>query len=118
MKRIDDYDNDEDSFGFFDDEPADEDMVEEDDELPPEYTTGESGVEISMEIDDKGHEVWFAQDSRIPGSTSMGHSLEEAVGGIEDRRREYREMLRRSREKRERQHKRSKRKNPPTDDEA
>jgi hypothetical protein len=104
------YDEDDDNDYLFRDFDDDEGMepADDEDELPAGYTTGESGVEISMEIDEKGHEVWFAQDSRIPGSTSMGHSLEEAVGGIEDRRRQYREMLRRSREKRERRRKRTK----------
>ena len=114
MKRIDDYDDDY-SFRDLDDEGADDVLADDEDQIPPEYTTGESGVEISMEIDEKGHEVWFAQDSRIPGSTSMGHSLEEAVGGIEDRRRQYREMLRRSREERERRKRTKRAKRPPTE---
>lgn len=75
---------------------------DDDDLIPaPEHPT-DPGVEISMEIDEHGNEVWTASDSRIPGSTSMGHSVEEAVDGVEDRRREYREMLRRSREERRR----------------
>ncbi len=67
---------------------------------PPEYSTGERGVEISMEVDEDGNEVWYAEDSQVPGSTSMGHSVEEAVEGVEDRRRLYRDMKRRSREER------------------
>lgn len=69
---------------------------------PPELTTGERGVEISMEIDEQGNEVWYANDSEVPGSTSMGHSVEEAIEGVEDRRKAYRELRRRSREERDR----------------
>ena len=79
-------------------EPHQDDTDE--DESPPEFTTGERGVEISMEIDEQGNEVWYAEDSEVPGSTSRGHSVEEAVEGVEDRRRIYREMRRRSREQR------------------
>ena len=86
------------------DDPSDPSEPQQDetvaDDPPPDFTTGEHGVEISMEIDEQGNEVWYAQDSEVPGSTSMGHSVEEAVEGVEDRRRIYREMRRRSREKR------------------
>ncbi|MFQ5704628.1 MAG: hypothetical protein ACE5HT_11460 [Gemmatimonadales bacterium] len=68
----------------------------------PTEDTGEAGIEVSMEVDEQGNEVWFARDSRIPGSSSMGHSVEEAVDGVEDRRKQYREMLRRSREEKRR----------------
>ncbi len=81
------------------DEPHDDETDK--DESPPEFTTGERGVEVSMEIDEQGNEVWYAEDSEVPGSTSIGHSVEEAVEGVEDRRRIYREMRRRSREKRD-----------------
>ncbi len=85
---------------------SDSDELHEDeadeDEPPPESTTGERGVEISMEIDEQGNEVWYANDAEVPGSTSMGHSVEEAVEGVEDRRKVYRELRRRSREERER----------------
>jgi len=74
------------------------DAEDEDDladvEPPP---PGDGGVEVSMEIDEHGNEVWYAKDSRLPGSGSMGHSVEEAVEGLDDRRRQYREMLKRSR---------------------
>jgi predicted RNase H-like HicB family nuclease len=76
---------------------------EPDEEIPdPEYSSGEHGVEISMEIDESGNEVWYANDGRVPGSTSQGHSVEEAVDGLEARRKAYRDMLRRSRKGRER----------------
>ncbi len=85
------------------DSKSDAEDMDNDDTPPPEYSTGERGVEISMEVDEDGNEVWYAEDSQVPGSTSMGHSVEEAVEGVEDRRRLYREMKRRSREKRERE---------------
>ncbi len=73
--------------------------VEEEEEIPePEHSSGEHGVEISMEIDESGNEVWYANDAQVPGSTSQGHSVEEAVDGLEARRKAYREMRRRSRE--------------------
>jgi predicted RNase H-like HicB family nuclease len=73
--------------------------VEEEEEIPePEHSSGEHGVEVSMEIDESGNEVWYANDDRVPGSTSQGHSVEEAVEGLDARRKAYREMLRRSRE--------------------
>ena len=103
------YDYDEDDDGFYDrydDESSDEDLDEDeqDEDVIPDasLSTGETNVDISMEIDDHGNEVWFAGDSRIPGSSSMGHSLEEAMEGVEERRRQYREMLRKSREERAR----------------
>ena len=55
-----------------------------------------------MEVDEEGNRIWRAEDSRVPGSTSQGSSLEEAMEGVEDRRRKFREMLRRSRERRKR----------------
>jgi predicted RNase H-like HicB family nuclease len=81
-----------------DDEEGDDDL-----DLPAGHSTGETSVEISMEVDESGNEVWFAGDARIPGSSSMGHSLEEAMEGVEERRRQYREVLRKSREERARQ---------------
>lgn len=69
---------------------------EDDIDTIPTGDTGEAGIEVSMEVDDGGNEVWFARDSRIPDSSSMGHSVEEAVDGVEDRRKQYREMLRNS----------------------
>ena len=81
---------------------GDDDFDDDEDTIPPiKHPTGEQGVEVSMEIDEKGNEVWIAQDSRIPGGTSQGHSVEEAVDGVEERRRQYREMLRRSRKPRD-----------------
>lgn len=65
-----------------------------DDDVPG----SERGVEISMEVDSEGREIWYAEDPRVPGSTSIGHSAEEAIEGVADRRQQYREMLRRSRE--------------------
>ena len=99
--------------GFQDSDSSESDEADEDDEAnakdldrrdapPPEYSTGEHGVEVSMEVDEDGNEVWYAEDSQVPGSTSMGHSVEEAVEGVEDRRRLYREIKRRSREERKR----------------
>jgi predicted RNase H-like HicB family nuclease len=67
---------------------------------PPEHVSGEHDVDISMEVDESGREVWYAKDPRVPGSHSIGKSAEEAVDGLEDRRKEYREMLKKSREKR------------------
>ena len=54
-----------------------------------------------MEIDEDGNEVGSAEDSKVPGSTSKGHGVEEAMEGVDDRRRQYREMLKRSRKKRD-----------------
>lgn len=106
----DDYDDEseqyESSGEYYFDEPdgPDEDVDEDEDfDIPTaEHATGEHDVEISMEVDEDGNEVWRAEDSQIPGSTSKGHSLEQAMEGVEDRRREYREMLKRSREERRR----------------
>jgi predicted RNase H-like HicB family nuclease len=67
---------------------------------PPEHVSGEHDVEISLEVDEAGRELWYAKDPRVPGSNSIGHSAEEAVDGLEQRRREYREMLKKSRAKR------------------
>jgi predicted RNase H-like HicB family nuclease len=100
-----DYDYDSDDDLEFDSD-ADLDYegeldFEEDDnlDLGPVSTPEDSDdVDISMEVDAEGREIWYAQDPRIPGSSSIGHSAEEAVEGVEDRRREYREMLRQSRE--------------------
>ncbi len=85
-----------------------EDELDQEDELnlPQKgHSTGETNVDISMEVDEAGNEVWIAGDSRIPGSSSMGHSLEQAMEGVEERRRQYREVLRRSREERARREK-------------
>lgn len=68
----------------------------------PSNDTGEAGIDVSMEVDEQGNEVWFAKDSRIPGSSSMGHSVEEAIDGVEERRKRFRETLRKSREKKRR----------------
>jgi predicted RNase H-like HicB family nuclease len=74
-----------------------EDEQEEllDDNLP----VNGDGVNISMEIDEDGNERWYATDPKVPGSASMGLSAEEAVDGLENRRQEYREMLKKSRAK-------------------
>ncbi len=72
-----------------------------DDEIPSD-DTGEVGIDVSMEVDEQGNEVWFAKDSRIPGSSSIGHSVEEAIDGVEERRKQFRETLRKSREKKRR----------------
>jgi hypothetical protein len=101
----DEYDEYESSGEYHLDDPKDDDEEDEEDldEIPgPEYTTGEQDVEVSMEVDEDGNQVWRVEDSQIPGSTSKGHSMEEAMEGVEDRRREYREMLKKSREKRKR----------------
>jgi predicted RNase H-like HicB family nuclease len=101
------YSEEEDDEYYFDESDSESEYDADDDDedadtIPPMmHTTGEQGVEVSMEIDADGNEVWFAQDSRIPGSTSQGHSVEEAIDGVEERRRQYREMLRRSRKKRD-----------------
>ena len=68
-----------------------------DDDSPAGYSTGENDLEISRELDEDGNEVWFAKDSQIPKSDSIGHSLEEAMNGVEERREAYRKMLRRTR---------------------
>ncbi len=88
---------------YFDDPERHEEDDDENLDSAPEsgYSTGEHDVDISMEIDEDGNEVWSAEDSKVPGSTSKGHSVEEAMEGVEDRRREFREMLKRSREKRD-----------------
>jgi predicted RNase H-like HicB family nuclease len=78
---------------------------EDPDEIPgPDYPADGDGVNISLEIDEDGHERWYATDPRVPGSASMGLSAEEAVDGLEDRRSEFREMLRKSRAKSKRKH--------------
>ncbi len=89
--------------GYFDDPESHEQDDDEDLDSVPEsgYSTGEQDVDISMEIDEDGNEVWSAEDSQVPGSTSKGHSVEEAMEGVEDRRKEYRDMLKRSRKKRD-----------------
>jgi predicted RNase H-like HicB family nuclease len=79
----------------------DGDLGDEDEsgeEIPESEHSGEHDVRISMEVDDKGNEIWFAKDPRVPGSSSIGHSAEEAVEGLEERRRKFREMLRKSRD--------------------
>jgi len=75
-------------------------MEDEDpDEIPEPEHTGEHEVRISMEVDESGREVWYAKDPRVPGSQSIGHSAEEAVDGLEERRKKFREMLKKSRKK-------------------
>ncbi len=87
---------------FDDPESNEEDDDEDRDSVPASgLSTGEHDVDISMEIDEDGNEVWSAEDSKVPGSTSKGHSVEEAMEGVDDRRKEYREMLKRSRKKRD-----------------
>jgi predicted RNase H-like HicB family nuclease len=73
----------------------------------PEHVSGEHDVNISMEVDETGREIWYAKDPRVPGSHSIGKSAEEAVDGLEDRRREYRDMLHKSRGKRKRREKKN-----------
>ncbi len=86
-----------------DPEQSDDESKDEFDEIPTlEHPTGEQDVEVSREVDEDGNEIWRAEDSRVPGSTSQGTSLEEAMEGVADRRREFREMLRRAREGRKR----------------
>lgn len=100
-----DYEDDDDFEGAYD---LDDDLEEEDEEeyeeelLPESGHRTDPGVDVSMEVDEDGNEIWYASDSRIPGSTSRGHSVEEAIDGVEDRRREFREMIRKSREERRR----------------
>ncbi|UCD25433.1 MAG: hypothetical protein JSW51_05825 [Gemmatimonadota bacterium] len=77
-------------------ESLDEDEL---DEIPELEHTGEHEVKISMEVDESGREVWYAKDPRVPGSQSIGHSAEEAVDGLEERRKKFREMLKKSRQK-------------------
>jgi predicted RNase H-like HicB family nuclease len=97
-----DYDSDDDlEFEPSDDLDYDSELDFEDEELgigPASGPGDDDDVEISMEVDADGREIWYAEDPRIPGSSSIGHSAEEAVEGVEDRRRQYREMLRQSRE--------------------
>ncbi len=93
-----DYNGYEDESDFDDPEQVDDESEDELDEIPTlEHPTGEQEVDVSMEVDEDGNQIWRAEDSRIPGSTSQGSSLEEAMEGVEDRRREFRKMLRRSR---------------------
>ncbi len=101
-----DFDYDEEEFIYesgelFDSEEEEQlldDDADLDDTLDDEYTSADKGVEVSMEVDAEGREIWYAADPRVPGSASMGHSAEEAVEGVDERRREYREILRKSRE--------------------
>lgn len=73
---------------------------DEPDEIPAaDFLADGDGVHISMEIDEDGNERWFATDPKVPGSASMGLSAEEAVDGLEERRSEFREMLKKSRAK-------------------
>ena len=72
---------------------------EDPDEIPEPEHTGEHEVRISMEVDESGREIWYAKDPRVPGSQSIGHSAEEAVDGLEERRKKFREMLKKSRKK-------------------
>ena len=74
-------------------------VVEETEQIPEPEHTGEHEAQVSMEMDEKGNELWYAKDPRVPGSESIGHSAEEAVDGLEDRRKKFRDMLRKSREK-------------------
>ena len=98
-----DYNGYEDESDFDDPEQSGDESEDELDEIPTsEHSTEEQEVDVSMEVDADGNEIWRAEDSRIPGSTSQGSSLEEAMEGVEDRRREFREMLRRSRKGRKR----------------
>ncbi len=98
-----DYNGYEDESDLDDPEQSDDESEDELDEIPTlEHPTGEQDVEVSMEVDEDGNEIWRAEDSRIPGSTSQGSSMEEAMDGVEDRRREFREMLKRSRKGRKR----------------
>jgi predicted RNase H-like HicB family nuclease len=75
-----------------------EEAVDDIEQIPEPEHTGEHEVQVSMEVDEKGNELWYAKDPRVPGSESIGHSAEEAVDGLEDRRKKYREILRKSRE--------------------
>lgn len=78
----------------------DDELDEDDDDIlavAPPSSDGD-GVNLSLEVDENGNEVWYANDPRVPGSTSKGLSAEEAVDGLEDRRSQYRDMLRKSRE--------------------
>lgn len=100
-----DFDFDEEEYLYESDSLIDSDKEEylfdeeEEDTIPPqEFPRGERGVEISMEVDKDGKEIWYAEDPRVPGSVSMGHSAAEAVDGVDDRRQQYRDMLRKSRE--------------------
>ncbi len=98
-----DYNGYDDEPNLDDPEQSDDESKDEFDEIPTlEHPTGEQDVEVSMEVDEDGNEIWRAEDSRIPGSTSQGSSMEEAIDGVADRRREFREMLRRAREGRKR----------------
>ncbi len=98
------YEDESDGESNLDDpEQSDDEFEDELDEIPTlEHPTGEQDVEVSMEVDEDGNEIWHAEDSRIPGSTSQGSSMEEAIDGVADRRREFREMLKRAREGRKR----------------
>jgi predicted RNase H-like HicB family nuclease len=80
-------------------ERYDDEEEEADEGLGPDEAEDGDGVHISMEIDEDGNERWFATDPKVPGSASMGLSAEEAVDGLENRRQEYREMLKKSRAK-------------------
>jgi predicted RNase H-like HicB family nuclease len=78
---------------------------EDPDEIPSsDFPVNGDGVNISLEIDEDGNERWYATDPKVPGSASMGLSAEEAVDGLEDRRSEFREMLKKSRAKTKRKH--------------
>ena len=82
-----------------------DDDEEEPDEIPgSDHPVDGDGVNVSLEFDEDGNERWYATDPRVPGSASMGFRAEEAVDGLEDRRSEYRELLRKSRGKSKRKH--------------
>ncbi len=94
--------DDDDADGQWDGESRDvqnEDESEEslDDVLASARELTDDSTEISMEVDENGNEVWYAEDPKIPGSSSLGNSLEEAMEGMVDRRREFRELLSRRR---------------------
>ncbi len=107
FRDFDDYDFDRDDWvdeKSADDGDGDTEEREEtlDEILASARELTDDSTEISMEIDEDGNEVWYAEDPKIPGSSSLGNSLEEAMEGMEDRRREFRELVSRSGERRDR----------------
>ena len=99
-RDLDDYDFNCDG-GVDGSTPDEEEEREEtlDEILASARELADDSTEISMEIDEDGNELWHAQDPKVPGSSSLGNSLEEAMEGMEDRRREFRELIARLRER-------------------
>lgn len=50
-------------------------------------------VDVELEIDEvTGESRWVARDPELPGSESFGQSIEEAMEGLDERRKAFRKM--------------------------